>query len=146
MFKVATLSGVKTAQAYLPADDFTSDKKMDLALALGASLAPLTLPTVILSGALAPGDKYVTTPLRGLGRSLLEGAGGGLAGALAGGLLGAPIGKQGPLALGLGLLGSHAGLVHGTYASRRNVRAETGDYSAAGGRQDPRRQAIPVED
>lgn len=131
MFKVAALAGIHTAKAKVA--EWTDDEKMDLALALGLpGLTGVPLAQQIASGATAPGGHYIQGPLREMGRGMLEGVGGAAAGGLSSAALAALLSRKPELIQAAGMigagLGGAAGAAHGQYASRRNQRAETGDY------------------
>jgi hypothetical protein len=101
----------------------------------------------------APGGRWINGPLREMLRGTFEGGVGGMAGTAGGGLLGAALGaalrrpELGAVGMALGGgIGSTAGAMHGAYASRRNQRKETGDYSTLGHRRDKDKQKKPKRD
>lgn len=126
---------VKVADGeFVPGDGMTDDKLVDLLSAFVPFGSTLT----------APGGRFIATPLRGLGRPMLEGMAGESLGAVAGALVNGVSGGHSPELVPLLVrLGRLTGQIHGNYASRRNIREETGDYSALGFNRDKTRQATP---
>lgn len=126
IYKSAVVAGISQArQKVASADEWGSDNTADL---LGSVLGG-----PIYSAIAAPGGRHAASFFRPLGRGLLEGTAGALVGGGVGGGLGAALGHRDlQLAQALGNLGRAAGFVHGQYASRRNIRDETGDYSTFG--------------
>ncbi len=135
----AQLTKTAAAEARHKHSEWSDDEKMDALVSSGlANVVPFGGP--VLSGLTAPGGRYIQGPLREGGRGLLEGLGGVAAGGVAGAglahLLGLPNKAENPKGLILAALGAGAGGlaggIHGQYASRRNQRAETGDYHPFG--------------
>ena len=136
MFKAAALAGVRQAQQKRA--EWSEDEIADAALASGLPyLTGIPGAGLLASAATAPGGHYIKGPLREFGRAALEGTGGALAGGLSATGLAALLSRGRPeLVLPAGILGTALGAAiggsHGVYASRRNQRAETGDYHWAG--------------